>query len=239
MGRKPLSAAQRREKVNSILSYADSMVRSRGYDGVRINDIASSAGMAKSTLFLYFSGKEELFLSVFGDQLRRWFSDLAARVDAVIDESRQTDVEAFLSALRDSLISHPHAPAAFMDLGLKVAPGLSGENLEKFHLLHSELMDSGGGLLEGMFPYLEARAGLGIFSRLLSLLLVIGGYGGVWGEYCRRADEGPRDPVMKEYPWLRPDTATMNDDGRAAIPGPALDFYIQSVRRILKGYSLQ
>jgi AcrR family transcriptional regulator len=56
-GRK-VDAASRRE---AILDAALTVFARRGYDAARLDDVASMAGVAKGTLYLYFKDKEALF----------------------------------------------------------------------------------------------------------------------------------------------------------------------------------
>lgn len=59
MKRKP--AAQRREEV---LHAALALFAERGYDGVVMDDIARSCGIARTSLYEYFRSKEEILLAL-------------------------------------------------------------------------------------------------------------------------------------------------------------------------------
>lgn len=49
------------ERPEEILSAALEVFADQGLAGARVSDIAARAGVSKGTLYLYFSGKEELF----------------------------------------------------------------------------------------------------------------------------------------------------------------------------------
>ena len=69
---KPLSM----EKRERILDAATDLFGSRPYHKVLLSDVASTAGVGKGTLYLYFESKDELYLSV----LFRGFAQLLERV---------------------------------------------------------------------------------------------------------------------------------------------------------------
>ena len=52
------------DKRTEILEAAELIFTSRGYAAARMDDIAEAAGVAKGTLYLYFSSKQELFVSL-------------------------------------------------------------------------------------------------------------------------------------------------------------------------------
>ncbi|MFO0929534.1 MAG: TetR/AcrR family transcriptional regulator [Gemmataceae bacterium] len=69
-----------RKRVDLLTSAAQQFAR-RGYPGTDMQAIADAAGVAKGTLYLYFTSKEELFLAAVDQGLR----DLQAYIDAAIE----------------------------------------------------------------------------------------------------------------------------------------------------------
>ena len=55
---------KRKQKREDIISTAEKLFFSNGYDDVSMNDIARDAGMSKATLYLYFDNKDSLFFAV-------------------------------------------------------------------------------------------------------------------------------------------------------------------------------
>ncbi len=47
----------------------------QGYDAASMNDICRAAGVSKGTLYVYFAGKEELFISLIAEERERLFLD--------------------------------------------------------------------------------------------------------------------------------------------------------------------
>ena len=55
---------KRKQKQEDIISTAERLFFSKGYDEVSMNDIAKDVGMSKATLYLYFDNKDSLFFAV-------------------------------------------------------------------------------------------------------------------------------------------------------------------------------
>ena len=61
IARKELEKEQRRK---DILDAAEKLFFSKGYDNVSLNEIAKEVKLGRSTLYLYFENKEELFFAI-------------------------------------------------------------------------------------------------------------------------------------------------------------------------------
>lgn len=55
---------EQERKRNEILDAAERLFFSKGYEETSINEIAAEAEFAKGTLYLYFSGKSEIYLAI-------------------------------------------------------------------------------------------------------------------------------------------------------------------------------
>jgi len=70
----------REEKRVLLLETAAQVFAEQGYASTRVGDIADRAGVAKGTVYEYFTSKEDLFFAVFG-----WFTDtIRARIDELL-----------------------------------------------------------------------------------------------------------------------------------------------------------
>ncbi len=92
----PEAKAQRRA---AILEHAARVFAARGYPGTDMQAVADAAGVAKGTLYLYFAGKEELFLAATDQGLRRMREHVHAIADAQPDplEHIRAAVRAYLA----------------------------------------------------------------------------------------------------------------------------------------------
>ena len=64
-----MSITDRREqekeiRKNNILNAAENLFFSKGFDDVSLNEIANKVNLGRSTLYLYFENKEELFFAI-------------------------------------------------------------------------------------------------------------------------------------------------------------------------------
>lgn len=76
-----LAAGQDPAKRTQILDGANRVIERMGYDAASVNDIAREAGVSKGTIYVYFSGKEDLFEAMMEDTRERLFQELAAELE--------------------------------------------------------------------------------------------------------------------------------------------------------------
>jgi AcrR family transcriptional regulator len=77
-GRKASSEQRRR----SILQAARAVFARQGYAGTVVDDIATQAGIAKGTLYLYFPSKEQIYMAALLEQARQLHDDSRAAMNA-------------------------------------------------------------------------------------------------------------------------------------------------------------
>ena len=85
MAAKKESSSRRGDRKEQILEAAREVFSHKGYNEVTVADITSGAGIAKGTLYLYFHGKEDLFLEVIRDAVHRLRLALGEAVGEVDD----------------------------------------------------------------------------------------------------------------------------------------------------------
>jgi AcrR family transcriptional regulator len=71
------SEAAKLEREDSILTATEILLRQSGYDSMTMQAVATAAGLAKGTLYLYFTSRESLVLAVFGRLFDRWIDRFA------------------------------------------------------------------------------------------------------------------------------------------------------------------
>ena len=64
-GARARSPDAKRARRQSILATAEQILRSDGFDAFTMNSLANTTGLAKGTLYLYFSSREELVLALY------------------------------------------------------------------------------------------------------------------------------------------------------------------------------
>ena len=60
------------EREDNILMAAELLLRQSGYDAMTMQAVATAAGLAKGTLYLYFTSRETLVLAVYGRLFDHW-----------------------------------------------------------------------------------------------------------------------------------------------------------------------
>ena len=107
--------AARRDQI--IAAAAECFARA-GYHVTTMADIAMAAGVSKGTPYLYFPGKEALFIALYEE----WDCGLAARVDAAVDglgdPARRTPrcvVAAVASAIAAHVTGNPQTCRVLME----------------------------------------------------------------------------------------------------------------------------
>jgi TetR/AcrR family transcriptional regulator of autoinduction and epiphytic fitness len=76
-----LGAGQDPAKREQILTGAYRVIERMGYDAASVNDIAREAGVSKGTIYVYFTGKEDLFEALMEEKRARLFTELEAELD--------------------------------------------------------------------------------------------------------------------------------------------------------------
>jgi AcrR family transcriptional regulator len=68
------------EKLPRILASATQLFAERGFHSVRMEDIATLAGVAKGTLYLFFKDKDQLFRAMVADAMGRGLDEVESRL---------------------------------------------------------------------------------------------------------------------------------------------------------------
>ena len=112
---RPLKERQREQREQLILQAAEELFLERGFYETSVDEIAARVGIAKGTVYLHFSSKEELVLALFGRNLNHFLSTL------------------------DVILSSPSSPRDKLRTMLEqVYNGVLGTH---FHLLHSVMQN--------------------------------------------------------------------------------------------------
>ncbi|MFW5683865.1 MAG: TetR/AcrR family transcriptional regulator [Spirochaetota bacterium] len=78
MRRRATSSEERQQKETRILAAAERLLGHMRYRDVTVHAIATEAGEAKGTIYLYFRSKEDLFVALLELELTRWADDACA-----------------------------------------------------------------------------------------------------------------------------------------------------------------
>ncbi len=101
-------------RVQRIIETAADLFGEFGYNDVRMEDIATRAGVAKGTLYLYYKDKDDLFLALILDRMTRLFEQAQAR--ALRAKQPEEKLLVVVQEVFDYFRSYPHIFAAIQRL---------------------------------------------------------------------------------------------------------------------------
>ena len=121
-------------RPSEIVQAALEVFTELGFAQAKVTDIASKAGVAKGTVYLYFKTKEELFEAVVRDFIQPVFQDVAKMVDALPGPASQL-LKMLIMRLYHSL---PNSPERRGILRILLSEGERFPHLTEFY--HREII---------------------------------------------------------------------------------------------------
>jgi AcrR family transcriptional regulator len=100
-----IAEAARAARRDQIIAAAAECFAQAGYHATTMADIAEAAGVSKGTPYLYFPGKEALFIALY----QEWDCGLAARIDSAIGrlaETARRSPATVLAAVASAIAAH-------------------------------------------------------------------------------------------------------------------------------------
>lgn len=97
--------AQKAERRAAILAAAGALFDQQPYDSVALKDVAKAAGVGKASLYTYFRTKEEIFLSVYQDDIAGWLD----ATEAALAQAEPEAPAAIAALLADEVLARPRA----------------------------------------------------------------------------------------------------------------------------------
>lgn len=128
---------RKNERKEAIYEAAYTLFKTKGYDKVSFNGIASEAGFTKSNMYRYFSSKEEIFLNVFASLFEQWFDNYCARLQKCKENE---SVDNFTKAWVSSFSEHPKLMDLMPILFSSLEKNSSYEQLQAFKRLSKNLL---------------------------------------------------------------------------------------------------
>src|SRR5579883_1238210 len=98
---RPLKERQRQEREALILQVAEEVLLEKGYYETSIDEIAARVGIAKGTVYLHFSSKEDLVIAIFARDMRSFLQNIDEAVET--KPTSQAKLEAILHLLYTGL----------------------------------------------------------------------------------------------------------------------------------------
>lgn len=96
---------EKEQKKNTILDCAEQLFFSKGFRDTSVDDIANCAEYSKGTLYLYFKGKDEMFMNIFYRALLLMHDEF--RKSLVCEKNGRDKIEAIGKAHFQYLMEYP------------------------------------------------------------------------------------------------------------------------------------
>jgi TetR/AcrR family fatty acid metabolism transcriptional regulator len=93
------------QKRKKILDSATKVFARNGFANTKIQDVANECGIAHGTIYLYFKSKDELFMSIFQDNLSELISYINSEVEK--EENAEKKFRKMISLQLDIIESNP------------------------------------------------------------------------------------------------------------------------------------
>ncbi|MBF0351003.1 MAG: TetR/AcrR family transcriptional regulator [SAR324 cluster bacterium] len=160
---------QKMERRQEILSAAQKLLEDNGPNLPAVQDIATQAGMAKGTVYLYFKTKEEIFFSLLEIQVQKWLDE----IDKVLEGApNEVSVDQVVSVLYQYVLNRPyvlHLTNIFYGV---LQPKISPKAVSRYQRNIAKRVYKGGRSIERVFPTL--KNGQGFHLLLSSYALMVG-----------------------------------------------------------------
>lgn len=168
MRTRAITEEQKNERISSILISAEKLFLNRNFSSITVQEIANDAGLAKGSVYSYFSTKEAVYLSLLEREFAGWFRSFDEAVlssDDGISPELLTDVITETFSGRELFLSLTAILHTLLEENL---PADDISNFKKF--LISGIAGSAA-LLERRIPYLNAGDGRKVLITLYALIL--------------------------------------------------------------------
>ncbi len=130
-----LKEQERETRKNLILDAAEKLFSTKPYDAVSMQEIANEAGLAKSSIYTYFSTQEALFV----DAAMRDSDSLLSELEALVDAEGKSDLGEVINTWIDFFDTHEslfRMSSQFMLYG-----NISPESLGRLNPITRRLLD--------------------------------------------------------------------------------------------------
>ncbi|HSC46673.1 MAG TPA: TetR family transcriptional regulator [Gammaproteobacteria bacterium] len=166
--KRAMTDAQKEARRADILRVALHRFSTTPYAALSMADTADEAGVAKGTLYLYFRSKEEMFLSVYTDQLNEWFDALDQELKGARGEA---SIANFVHFMGESLARRPQLLKLIAILHTVLEQNLGYEAARRFRQWLKERLLTTGPLLETYLPFLEPGQGARLLLKINALVI--------------------------------------------------------------------
>lgn len=166
-----MSDEQKQVRRQTILDVALDLFQETSYEAVSMADVARRAGLAKGTLYLYFSTKEMLFLAIQTQMFEAWFDEVDGRLAEIKAAGEHCTVEAFVDLIAGALENRPVMVRLIAILHTILEQNIDFDTALAFkQMLRARVLETGP-LVEACLPFLKAGEGTRLLLQLHALII--------------------------------------------------------------------
>ncbi|MGE5625450.1 MAG: TetR family transcriptional regulator [Bacillota bacterium] len=163
-----ITDAQKEARRADILKVALHRFTLTPYESLSMADTAEEAGVAKGTLYLYFKSKEEMFLSIYTDQLNDWLDELDRRLEAAGGEA---SIAGFVSLVGETLGERKSLLRLIAILHTVLEQNVDYAAAKRFKTWFKDRVIRTGALMEKHLPFLKPGQGAQLLMQINALVI--------------------------------------------------------------------
>jgi len=136
------------KKKKYLIAIATDVFSKKGFHATKMSEIAEAAGVAKGTLYEYFSTKEDLFLAIYDEWITEYEKTIVQRFMQAEDALERTN--AIRTSAIDFYASHRNHAPLILEFWAHALRSNDKRFLEKIKSLQNHLMTKGESITQEM-----------------------------------------------------------------------------------------
>ncbi len=144
------------------------MFKNTSYSEVTMAAVALKAKLAKGTLFLYFTTKEDMFLALMEEQLIEWFDAVDRELDSL---KAKSSISTVASLVADSLQERIEFTRLLAIHSTILEQNVSYESIFKHKQIILQKLAGTGARLERSLPFLKTGEGAHVILQCQALVV--------------------------------------------------------------------
>jgi len=123
------------ERREQLIAVAAELFATKSYHQVLMDEVAEKSGIAKGTVYNYFSTKEDLYISIITHRLKDLLSILRERIDTL--QTPLINLRRILIHIYSFMAKYPH----FFQIWYREKMNCQRDSHQEIHVLYQEIKD--------------------------------------------------------------------------------------------------
>ncbi|MCK6606630.1 MAG: TetR/AcrR family transcriptional regulator [Ignavibacteriaceae bacterium] len=168
MRTRAITESQKNERIKAILTSAEKLFLYRNFNSITVQEIAADAGLAKGSVYSYFTTKESVYLALLEREFADWFKSFN---EAVSGAEAGTDPRFLSDIITKTFSGRELFLSLTAILHTLLEENLPGDDIFKFKLFLISGIAGSSEILESRISYLTAGEGRKVLVTLYALIL--------------------------------------------------------------------